>query len=145
MTSTHPSDDDVVHFLESVSVLTSLSTFGLGRVFGYGDELTLTSEIRQANKDRNGRSMFDFVDQGADEYVRGGRVLCRRGPWPANKSRLLPGSYAWEEMRRQAIARALATEDPAERRAARKLVDEEYGPSLPTSRTLAQIAPGPSR
>lgn len=137
---THEQPDDLIHFLEPVSVLTSMSSFGVGRTFAYGDELTLTDEIKQANRDRTGRSMFDFIDQGADEYVRGGRAICRRGAWPEGVSRLQPGSYAFEQARSQALAEALAIADPAERGAARQRVEEEFGLAPTTSRTLAQVA-----
>lgn len=128
-----------IHFLEPMSVCISTSAAGMGRVLAFGDELEITEEVRAASRDRNGNSWLAWLDEGKDEYVRRGRVVCRRGVWPEGQLRLAPGSFEWEEARRKAIDEALSIKDPAERRAARKRVDEEYGPGRPTSRTLSEV------
>jgi hypothetical protein len=135
-----PDEPVTVHFLSPMTVCLRATATGASRVFAYGDELTVTPEIREANKDRNGNSWLSWLDEGQDEYVRRGRVICRRGRWPEDELRLAPGSFEWEEARRQAIAEALSLkDDPAERRAARQRVDEQFGPGKPTSRTLAEV------
>lgn len=140
MNATEQSDEPpVIHFVSPVSVTTSLSTLGMGRVFAFGDQLTVTPEIREANRDRNGNSWLDWLDTSADAYIRAGRELCRRGPWPEGRLRLEPGSPVWEDARRRAIASALALTNPDERRTARQRVDEEFGTPGPTSRTLQEI------
>ncbi|MGY1602376.1 hypothetical protein [Geodermatophilus sp. SYSU D00815] len=139
MTTTEPTDHPLIHFVSAMSVPTSLSTLGVGRVFRYGDELTVTPEVREANRDRNGVCWLDWLDTSADAYTRNGQEVCRRGPWPEGQLRMEPGSPAWEDARRRAIAEALAVVDPEERREARRRVDVEFGPSGSTSRTLQEI------
>lgn len=139
MSTDQPTDDPVVHFLSAVSVATSMSPFGSGRVFAFGDQLVVTPEIREANRDRTGASFFDWLDGTADALVRNGRTICARGPWPEGRLRLEPGSPAWEDARQPAISQALAITDPEERGEARRQVDVEFGTPGPTSRTLQEI------
>jgi hypothetical protein len=135
----------IIHFLETLTVAVGTSAMGSSRVFSHGDELEVTHQVRAASRDRNGDSWLSWLDEGQDEYVRGGRVLCRRGRWPEDQLRLVPGSFEWEDARRRAIAEALSVKDPTERRAARQRVDERFGPSVPTSRTLAEVGPQDGR
>jgi hypothetical protein len=132
----------IVHFLRPMVVATGISVLGQSRVVGYGDEMIVTDEVRQASLDRNGDSWWRWLDQGADEYRRGDQVICRRGPWPKGRLRLEPGSPVWEDARRRAIADALSLTDPEQRHEARRQVDVEFGPAQPTSRTIRTVGPG---
>ncbi len=73
------------------------------------------------------------------------QVICRRGMWPEDQSRLTPGSIQWAEARRKAIAEALSIEDAVERRAARRRVDERYGPGRLISGSESYVPCGRAR
>lgn len=120
-----------VHFLKAVSLRVTGGLDG-GRVFGFGDELTVTEDIIELNTDRLGNcGLLDAIERG--EAVR-------RGPWPDGVSRLLPGSFEWEAERERARKAAHKLDDPEERTKALAKVTEVYGPA-PTSRTLSTHRP----
>lgn len=130
----------VIHFLTTTTLLTSTSSFGVGRTFSYGDELRVTTEIREANKDRNGRApMWDWLDGDEDTFSVGSRAVAGRGPWPEGKCRLLPGSYAWEDARQRDIQDTWTIPDLDARAARRREIDAYYGRPEPTSRTLQTV------
>lgn len=143
MTSTdHP---PVIHFVDSLLLhLSAHSVLGRTRVMKYGDEIELTDEVIEANRDRHGRSWIDdWLNTGDEEYHRGGKVVARRGPWPAGTCRLSPGSFEWYEARGQAVKQTFLIEDQAARAEARREVESFYG-SLPSSgQTMRVIAPAP--
>ncbi len=56
-------------------------------VMKYGDELTITDEIRQASRDRNGVSWCDVLSGEPAQVRRWGRVFFSPGPFPADVSR----------------------------------------------------------
>jgi hypothetical protein len=135
MTTT--TDDEVlIHFLGSITFVTELIGHGFGRVSEYGDELTLTQELRHANTDRNGDCFFDLLDDDEAQTKRWGKVLFRRGPWPEGKRRYEPGSDRWREERDAALQAAWKIENEDKRNRLLMEIAAEYGPLL-TSRTIA--------
>jgi hypothetical protein len=135
-------EQPVIHFYESMTITLSPSLAARSRVYGYGDELVITDDVREASRDRNGRSWLDWLDTDADEYRRGERLIARRGPWPAGTCRLSPGSFEWTDAREQAVREAFTITDPSARAERRREIEAFYGPAEPTSRTHAVIGAG---
>jgi len=124
-------DPTVLHFLGSVTIAIPAEA-GSGRVTRFGDEMTVTDEIRLLNTDSAGDCCFDLLDDEAAQAARWGTVMFRRGVWPTGQSRNQPGQELWwdgpvtrgdegsqasadrreqrlSEMDRQAISRALSS------------------------------------
>lgn len=136
----------VVHFLAAMPMLLSASSTGAGRMFQYGQELTVTDEIRRANADRNGRSrLADWLDGTEDVLTVNGTDVLARGPWPEGTCRLLPGSYAWEDARQRDIQDTWTLPDLDARAARRREIDSYYGRPEATSRTLQTVTGEDSR
>lgn len=131
-----------IHFLRAVTLLTSSSITGMGRVYAFGDELDVTPALIEANRDRNGKSPLAWVEAGEEEWRRGEVIVARRGPWPAGTCKLENGSFAWTDAKAGAIKTALSVDDQAERQQRRREVEAFYGPSKPTSETHQVIAAG---
>jgi len=132
----------LIHLLRAVTLLTSSSITGMGRVYAFGDELEVTPAIIEANRDRNGKSSLAWVEDGEDEWRRGDVIIARRGPWPAGTCKLESGSFSWTDAKAAAIKTALSVDDPLERQQRRRQVEEFYGPSKPTSKTHQVISAG---
>jgi len=125
----------VIHFFGPLTVQVSAGMTGT-RVMERGQQLLVTPALRQLNTDRLGNSWLDVLDDEAAQLRRWGKVMARRGPWPSESSRLVPGSAAWAEAREAARQAAHRIEDLGQRERALAQVREEFG-ALPTSRTLA--------
>ncbi len=125
-----------VHAVRAVTVHTSTSLGAIARVLTYGDEMVLTDEIIEANRDRLGRcALLERLDDPAGPL--------RRGPWPEGLDRMEPGSPAWDNARAAALQAAALLPEPDQQRAAAARVREKYGStSGARSRTLAQYGPG---
>jgi hypothetical protein len=129
-------DDTVIHFVaDGLTFLVPAPGFSGGRVAAYGDELTVTAEIRELNTDRLGHCFLDLDEDGQRQRY-GGRVMFRSGPWPEGEARIEVGSQAWFAERETRRAEAWAIEDEADRAARLALIDANYGRPA-TSRTLA--------
>ncbi len=118
---------DQIHFKRPISAF--------GFVRGRGDSLTLTADMIAGSIDRLGRSWLDRVD---DEDGPIGR-----GAWPDGQPKWSYGTPDWEEARETARRVAWSHADPKTRAESLAHVEEIFGPSLPTSRTL-NSAPDPS-
>ena len=130
----------MVHFLGGLTVATSMSVHGIARSVGFGDEMLLTDAIIDANRDRHGRCpLLELLDDDKGQINAWSSIKVRRGPWPADVDRILPGSHAWDLARDRARAEAVALPSEDEQRAALVLVREKYGvPTSAQSRTLAE-------
>lgn len=121
-----------VHAIRAVTVHTSTSLGALARVLTYGEEMVLTDDIIEANRDRLGRcALLDRLDDPSGPL--------RRGPWPEGVDRMEPGSPAWDNARTAALEAAARLPDPDQQRIACAKVREQYGSaSGARSRTLAE-------
>lgn len=130
-----------VHFPgKSLTLHTKPNSTAGARVFSYGDELTLTEQLIQANTGRDGRcALLDMLDDEEAQVAALGRVAIRRGPWPEGVSRLEPGSSAWTDAReaeRKRIHREYG--DGPDKQRALDAMSERFGP-LATSKTLRSV------
>ena len=134
-----------VHFVASgLTIVVDASGSGVARVMEYGSELTITPELVQANTDRVGNCpLLDLLDDDEAQARRWGKVMVRRGPWPADLSRIERGSLQWDDAREAARQKAWKIDDPNDRARALAQVKEHYGPQPTTSRTIADYASKP--
>ena len=136
MTTKEP---QLVHFVASGLTVPVSRTWT--EVMKYGDELTITDEIREASRDRNGVSWCDLLNDEPAQVRRYGKVFFRPGPFPADVSRVEPGSDEHRQAAWQARREASSIENPVDRRAALREVEREYGPDATrTSKTLSVYA-----
>lgn len=83
-----------------------------------GSQVCLTDTILAVNRDREGRSLFDIIDDDAEQIRRWGEVKMRRGPKPDGLTDFVPGSWDHELAYQEAHYRIEATtSDPDERAA----------------------------
>jgi hypothetical protein len=136
-TDTGTTYEGVVHFLAPLTVHLAASSNG-ARVVEYGHEINLTPAVRALNTGRDGSCVFDLLHDEGARVRRFGKVVMRPGPWPESVSRLLPGSFEWEDMREARRQAAWRIEDEDKRRQALAQLRADF-PSAPTSRTLAEI------
>ena len=129
----------LIHFLSAISFVTGVGYHTSGGSASYGDEIFLTEELRSLNTNRVGFCFFDLIDDEAGQVAKWGKVVFRRGPWPAGKSRLLPGSSEWNEAREAARIEAHRIENEAARKAALAKVTQEWGPAPVTSRIFGSV------
>lgn len=113
------------------------------RVVGYGDELEVSEPLREAGRDRLGASWLDLLDDPAEQVRKWGLVLFSRGPWPADRPRIKPGSMAWEDVREARRREAFSIQDDAIRAERLRQVDAEFGRPV-TSRTVRSTPGGVS-
>lgn len=132
-------DEVTIHFLGSMSFALTDSSHSPGHVTEYGEEMSVTSELRKANTDRDGNCWLELLDDEAAQVERWGCVMFRRGPWPEGHLRVEVGSARWHEEREAAMQAVWHIEDVAQRKEALERVRERYG-LAPTSRTLAHYA-----
>ncbi|GAA3743918.1 hypothetical protein GCM10022239_19180 [Leifsonia bigeumensis] len=119
---------DEIHVLAG-----GLLIFGLA--LKRGDTLTVTQRQIDGQTDTVGNNWTrDLSDEAQLERWR--EIRLGFGPFPDDLRRWLYGSPQWAVEREAARQRAWAIIDPVERAAAREAVEIEYGPGLPTSRTL---------
>lgn len=107
-------------------------------VIGYGTEVTISSLMLEAFRDRFGRSILDpdVLDCEEEQVRRWGKVMVRRGPWPHGVDRLVRGSQEWWDQAEAERRAAWKIDDEQERLAALRAVRAKYG-TQSTSRTLA--------
>jgi hypothetical protein len=130
----------LIHALGAVTVHVSQSSTAGAVTLAYGQELLVTEEVVEANRDRLGRvRLLELLDDEAAQVAAWRSVRLRRGPWP-EMSRLQPGSFEYEDAFERARQAAHRIDDPDERRAALARVRSEYVTS-PTSRTLCEFRP----
>jgi len=126
-----------IHFLGCLTIVTSESGGGQGAVTDYGNELIVTPEFHNLNRDRNRDSFLDLLDDEPAQMKRWGRVLVQRGPWPEDLSRVEPGSQRWRDDYEAARQEAHQITNPQERDARLSELRKQYGPATTTSTTLA--------
>jgi hypothetical protein len=134
-----------VHFLATINVHTRPDSYASSRLFNYGDELLMTPEIVEANRDRLGRRpLLDLLHDEGEQVRRFGRRVIAPGPWPEGLSRIQPGSHQWDDAREDALAAASLLPTEEERKVAREQARAVWGmPDSAKSRTIATY--GPSR
>jgi hypothetical protein len=119
---------DEIHFQVHLSVPATLMRSQIGEP---GTTLTVTQELLDLNRDRNGRSwLIDLIDDPGEQVRRYGRVRVARGPAPTS-SLPVPGTVAWVDAARRAYADAWDLRDPAERRVALAQARATYGGLAP--------------
>ena len=117
-----------VHFLATVNVTLRPDSHAGSRLFNYGDELLMTPEIIDANRDRFGRChLLDVLHDDEAQIRKWGRRIIAPGPWPEGELRIQRGSNEWNEARERALAVAADLPSEEERRIARAKVREQYG------------------
>jgi hypothetical protein len=126
-----------IHFLGCLTIVTSESGGGQGAVTEYGNELIVTSEFHNLNRDRNGDSFLDLLDDEPAQMKRWGRVLVERGPWPEDLSRVEPGSQRWHDEAEAARVEAFKISDLGLRHQRQSEINAKYGPRPTTSTTIA--------
>jgi hypothetical protein len=120
MTTKHPVGQ-MAHCLRTVAVHMSTQPGTPARILNYGDEIVLTADIVAANRTRDGRCAL------VEDIGQPGHPLAS-GPWPADRSRIEPGSYAEDVAREAARAAALQLPTEAEQRRALDQARVQYGP-----------------
>lgn len=138
VTAAPPPDPVVVRFLAPLTV--QIDRFHAS-VLSWGADLIVTDEIRELSKDRNGSSWLDLLGDEAGQIKRWGKVVFVEGPWPDDVPRLQPGSLDFYDARETARQAAWKISDPEERAAALAQVNAEFGPPLPSNKTLQEIGP----
>ena len=119
------------HAVRPVSLPVSLSAHQPPRLLNVADEILLTAEVIEANRDRAGRcALLDNLDSPS--------AAIQRGPAPATLSRLAPGSFEAAEAREARRQAAHRLEDPAEKARALADVVATFGREQ-TSKTLMVI------
>lgn len=138
-----PKPGDQFHAVTTgITVATSTSLLGASTVLTRGQTVTLTADMIEASRDRNGDSWLDLLHDDLAQIARWGEVRIAPGPAPADMAPWLPGSPEEDAAREQARRAAYALVDDAERRLALARVDERFG-RLKTSRTLNSAAQRP--
>ena len=125
-----------VHFLDCLTVTTGGGLIAESLVTRYGQELTVNDELRRLNTGTDGCCWLDLADDEEAQHQRWGRVLFRSGPWPANTSRMEPGSPEWLDAREAARLEAWKVEDEHLRAERLRAVVTDFGPLPKTSWTL---------
>lgn len=98
-----------------------------------GSQIVLTDEILEVNRDRNGNSLFDLVDNPGAQVARWGEVKIGRGPRPEGLTSYVPGTIdhllAYQEAHHLI---EVTTPDPDERAAKLSALNQsELGRGLP--------------
>jgi hypothetical protein len=127
-----------IHFLAPKSIV--IDRFGFGRVLEYGDEIEVTGQLIEDNTDRTGACFLDLLGNDEEQERRWGKVVFRRGRWPAGQSRLERGSFAWADAREAARKAAWTIENLATRQEALRKVEADFGPALPANKTVSHYA-----
>lgn len=133
---------DQIHFRVATSLLTheSPSMLGGGVLVERGATVTVTQAILDENKDRNGNSWLEMVDDPERQIRAFGVQRFGRGAFPKHLSRFLPGSP--EEIDERNRRRAAASKLPdAEAAAERARIRAELGTGG-NSVTLANLYGG---
>jgi hypothetical protein len=127
-----------VHFLGSMTLHLRPNATAFTRTVNYGDEVVLTDEVIEANRDCRGRvAILELLDDEQAQIQKYGKRLFAPGPW-RELNRIQPGSAAWDDARDRERTAALALPSEDERRIALARVREVYGmPSSAKSRTVA--------
>jgi hypothetical protein len=131
---------DVVHVLESGMTIprtTSLWGGAPALQLTRGDVFTVTAEMIEASRDRNGRVTWPaMVHDEAAQVRRWGTVRLRPGNAPEGMQPWTYGSPDWAEARETARRAAWAEPNPERRAEALQHVTEVYGAAPTTSTTL---------
>ncbi|MDR5699956.1 hypothetical protein [Agromyces aerolatus] len=105
---------------------------GLSELLERGVSFTLTAEILEANRQRDGGyGIFEKI--GQEDAILG------LGPWPEHITPFEWGSPDWQAARDAAVREAKSLPDRKEQRAALTEVDRKYGPAQATSRTTRYV------
>lgn len=121
-----------------LTVLTTPGALASSVVLRRGQTVTVTDALREASRDREGRSWLDLVDDADAQIARWGRQMIARGPAPDDLTTWEPGSVEAQEAREQARREAWALPTEEARRDALAAVERIYGPAV-TSRTLRTV------
>jgi hypothetical protein len=111
------------------------------RVMTKHSRLVVTPEVRQANTGRDGKCVFDLVDDLAAQERRFGKVMFEIGEPPTADplDALEVDSFEWDQARANALKEAGEIADPDAQRIALAKVRERYGvPSSGRSKTLME-------
>lgn len=140
MTETAPrplSAGDQFHAVHSgLSIAVRAGWVPEGVVLQKAQTVTLTDEMLDANRDREGHCWLDLVDDEHAQILRWGQVMIRRGSAPDDLTPWEPGSADHDLAREKARRAAWALTDEDARSAALAEVDAAYGRPK-TSRTTA--------
>ncbi|HYP73136.1 hypothetical protein [uncultured Microbacterium sp.] len=143
-----PSPGDTLHCLRSgltVNLGGGSMITGRAVVLERGQTFTVTSEMIEAARDRNGSLATSWVGVVYDEerqVKRYGAVMVRPGPAPSDLRPWEYGTPEWMRARDTARRRAYALPSEAERAEALAEVERIYGPAGSTSKTTAVYRPG---
>lgn len=141
-----PQPGSQVHFLAPITFSTKVNSFtGTGANLDRGDTITLTADIIEAQRDRNGdlsRSWLGLLHDEDAQVARFGHVIARPGPWPEGQEVWTYGDRRWETERDAARRRAWALPSEQERHEALAAVEARFGPARSTSKTTQVFLPG---
>lgn len=132
---------DQVHFYGSTSLLSGLDLASSMRPVDVrrGSVITVTQNLLDSNKDKNGESIFDVVDDPEAQVRKWGHQLIGRGPWPEDLQKWTLGTVEADLARDAAMKAALERADVRQRKAALAEVEREFGPRR-SNQTLAHYA-----
>jgi hypothetical protein len=107
-----------------------------------GTTVTVTKELLEMSKDRNGVSWLDLVDDPKAQTERYGAVKFARGECPPeiNWYDEQVGDGAWNVARELEMERVAAISDPVARADAQKVAFAKFG-RKPTSQVIATYGP----
>lgn len=129
-----PTPGETIHALESgLTIATGLGWLAGGAVLARGQNLVVTSQLLEANRDALGRYNGPGLVHHPDEQMAvHGRLLFAPGPAPDDMT-AEPGTAEWREQREQARTDAWLEPDTARRAAALAEVERKYGVAPTTS------------
>lgn len=135
-----PEPGQVIHFLHSGLTYHRIHK---GQFTAFvsrrGDELTITEELLDANRDRHGvlAPWLGLLHNPEAQMHRWERIVVAVGPFPSDLLRTEPGDPDHDDARRAAVRDAKQIKDKVEQRAALQAIEKTYGPAQSTSKSLA--------
>lgn len=120
---------DEISFLASGFSFMAGEHISSGQVSRRGQTVTVTAGLLEANRDRNGVSFVDFVDDPEAQQARYGQVIFQRGPWRAEDDVFIPGSPEAEEERQRQRREAWQLPTEAERSERLSAIERRFGPA----------------
>jgi hypothetical protein len=126
-----PTVGETFHFLRSgFGYHAVVDRLHVSLVSRRGDEVTITAEFLDANRDRYGHlpPLLLLLHDPASQVRRWGHQILAAGPKPDDLLRTVPGELDHEESRRAAMREAKAIAGLDERAAAVASVQHRWGP-----------------
>lgn len=135
-----PEVGEQFHFLRTGTMFhTRVHGIPISRIANRGDQVTVTEELLELNRDRLGQlaPWLALAHDRQAQINKFGYEAVAPGPWPDLLAKTLPGTPEHDEAREEARRIAWTIEDEGRRREALDAVETEFGPASVTSKVLA--------